>query len=88
MGQRVRHRDLISVPLTGQMPSVPHVALEAVVIGACLSLLYVTRGQRLLPRKHPLSQEELVQVFVSGAVFHLFFEYTGLNAWYVKQYKK
>jgi len=53
------------------------VALEAFVVGILLAILYFFLS-RLAP--------PLVAVFLSGALFHLICEYTGVNAWYAKNY--
>ena len=53
------------------------VALEAFVVGILLVILYF-----ILSRLAP----PLVAVFLSGALFHLICEYTGVNAWYARTY--
>ena len=53
------------------------VALEAFVVGILLAILYFFLS-RLAP--------PLVAVFLSGALFHLICEYTGVYAWYAKNY--
>ena len=53
------------------------VALEAFVVGILLVILYF-----ILSRLAP----PLVAVFLSGALFHLICEYTGVNAWYARNY--
>ena len=53
------------------------VALEAFVVGILLAILYFFLS-RLAP--------PLVAVFLSGALFHLICEYTGVNAWYARNY--
>lgn len=59
------------------MKKISTVLFEAFVVGLVLALLYfgVTKFLKPLPA-----------VFVSGAVFHLMCEYTGLNKWYAKTY--
>ena len=52
-------------------------ALEAFVVGIMLAFLYF-----ILARLAP----PLVAVFLSGALFHLICEYTGINAWYARNY--
>jgi hypothetical protein len=52
-------------------------ALEAFVVGIALVFLY-----SFLARLAP----PLVAVFLSGALFHLICEYTGVNAWYARNY--
>jgi len=59
------------------MKSLALLAIEALVVGALLVLVFmvVSRYMALLPA-----------VFVSGAVFHLLCEATGVNAWYARNY--
>ena len=52
-------------------------ALEAFVVGILLVILYF-----ILSRLAP----PLVAVFISGALFHVVCEYTGVNAWYARTY--
>lgn len=59
------------------MKSPALLALEALVVGAFLVLLFmvVSRYMGTVPA-----------VFVSGALFHLICEVTGVNAWYAHNY--
>jgi MFS superfamily sulfate permease-like transporter len=59
------------------MKSLALLALEAVVVGALLILvfMFVSRYMDVVPA-----------VFVSGALFHLACEATGVNAWYARNY--
>jgi hypothetical protein len=59
------------------MKSVSTVLFEAFVVGLMLAILYLGTIKFLKP---------LQAVFVSGVIFHLTCEYTGLNKWYAKTY--
>ena len=64
------------------MKHISTVAIEATVVGACLVVLYWAINQVLG------GWEQWIKLFVSGALFHLVFEYTGLNMWYAMNYPK
>lgn len=61
------------------------VFIEASVVGVFLILLVyiVKQFENYLPIK-----SEIVTLFLAGFLFHIIFEYTGVNAWYSKQYCK
>lgn len=61
------------------------VAIEAIVVGlALLCLIYVLN--MLLREKFTYNQ--YILIFISGGLFHLIFEYTGLNMQYAIDYCK
>ena len=53
---------------------------EAVVVGAALLPIYSVVHEVVDARK---KNRELLAVFLSGVVFHLVAEATGLNEWYI-----
>ena len=59
------------------MKSLPVLALEALIVGALLVLVFMfaRRYMAVVPA-----------VFVSGALFHILCEATGVNAWYARNY--
>lgn len=59
------------------MKSIPTLALEALVVGLLLVLLF------MIVRRY---MDVVPAVFVSGAAFHLMCEATGVNAWYARNY--
>jgi hypothetical protein len=59
------------------MKPVHIVLFEALVVGIFLVAIYLGVSKYTKP---------LTAVFVSGALFHLLCEATGVNAWYAKQY--
>jgi hypothetical protein len=60
------------------MKSLRTLALEALVVGLLLVLMF--KLVSLLGRGPAMT------VFLSGALFHLTCEATGVNAWYAKNY--
>ena len=60
------------------MKSFSTLALEALVVGFLLVLMF--KIMSLLGRGPAMT------VFLSGALFHLTCEATGVNAWYAKNY--
>jgi len=65
------------------MKSYSLVLFEAVVVGICLILFYYLTGYVL---RYVNIDNILIQLFISGALFHLVFEYTGINEWYSIKY--
>jgi hypothetical protein len=59
------------------MKSLALLALEALVVGALLVLVF------MFARRY---MDVVPAVFVSGAAFHLICEATGVNAWYARNY--
>uniref|UniRef100_A0A6C0DZH8 Uncharacterized protein n=1 Tax=viral metagenome TaxID=1070528 RepID=A0A6C0DZH8_9ZZZZ len=58
------------------------VAIEAVVVGIFLIVIHYVV-------KHILrGANDLLILFISGALFHIIFEVSGLNRWYSEEYCK
>lgn len=59
------------------MKSPKTLAVEAFVVGLLLAILFfiVSKFAPTVPA-----------VFISGALFHVICEYTGVNAWYARTY--
>lgn len=65
------------------------VAVEASVVGICLILLvYVLKPLISYIPDFSGNRQEIEFLFVVGVIFHLVFEYTGINLWYSKEYCK
>ena len=64
------------------MKDVITVFSEAIVVGVFLIVFYY--GVEMIMPDH----EFYKKLFISGVVFHLIFEYTGINILYVKHYQK
>jgi hypothetical protein len=63
--------------------------IEAPIIGILLVILFsitiiILQLIPLLKKNHNLNI--ILSVFISGALFHIICEYTGLNVWYSKNY--
>ena len=52
-------------------------ALEALIVGFLLVIIFMIVRCFMAP---------VPAVFVSGAVFHIVCEFTGVNAWYARTY--
>lgn len=65
------------------------VLLEASVVGISLILLVYTIKKFLnyIPDFSGYKME-VEFLFIVGFIFHIVFEYTGINAWYSKEYCK
>lgn len=63
------------------------VLIEAAIVGVCLIAFYFIT--KYIIKFFEFKVTELsVLLFITGALFHLVFEYTGLNAWYSREYCK
>lgn len=70
--------------------SVWNVLPEAFIVGIILALVFIFI-KYLFTRYIPNfkgDQMNIVLVLISGSVFHILFEYTGINLWYSKKYCK
>lgn len=59
------------------MKTLNTLALEAFVVGFLLVVIFMFVRRFLSPA---------LAVFVSGALFHIICEFTGVNAWYARTY--
>jgi hypothetical protein len=59
------------------MKSLSVLALEALIVGFLLAVIFMFVRRFLAP---------VPAVFVSGALFHIICEFTGVNAWYARTY--
>lgn len=67
------------------------VLIEGLVIGIILVILYtlfIALIKKSLKENKYINLENLLIIFVSGALIHIIFEYTGLNKKYVDNYYK
>lgn len=56
------------------------VLFEASIVGLCLIVLILLMEQFI--------ENKFLLLFVTGFLFHIIFEYTGLNLWYSIEYCK
>jgi hypothetical protein len=65
------------------------IAIEASVVGACLIILvYILKRYVDYIPDFTGRRSDVELLFVVGFVFHILFEYTGINLWYSKEYCK
>ena len=71
--------------MENSLKSVKLVFIEAFVVGICLIFLVEVIRRALYPMQSPVDAKLL---FLSGVLFHVLFEYTGVNLWYSREYVK
>ncbi len=64
--------------------------IEGSIVGLLLVILFsllsfLLRNNNLIKNKNI---QLYLSLFISGALFHILCEYTGVNVWYVKNYKE
>lgn len=68
--------------------SIQLVSFEALIVGVCLAILvYIVKKYITIPNitGYPMDIELFIIV---GALFHILFEYSGVNLWYSLEYCK
>jgi hypothetical protein len=63
------------------------VIIEAAVVGACL-IAFVYFVEMYVSKYIPdvIQNKKIQNLFISGFLFHIAFEYSGINMWYAKEY--
>lgn len=72
------------------MPSTKQIMLEGIVVGLSFLILFMiihVIDMKFRENDAMLHSSIAYQAFLSGLLGHLIFEYTGINKWYVSQYK-
>ncbi len=67
-----------------------NVLIEAFMVGVILALIFIFIKYlffRYIPNFRG-DNMNIVLILISGSVFHILFEYTGVNLWYSKNYCK
>lgn len=69
--------------------SITTVLIEAVVVGICLILFgnLIAYFKAYIPNISRM-KDKIEIYFIAGFVFHIVFEWTGINLWYAKEYCK
>jgi hypothetical protein len=70
------------------MKSFNTVLFESIFVGALLVVLYTLVEYITKNLLKFTNIPSFVLLFLSGALFHLICEYTGINVWYVREYNK
>jgi hypothetical protein len=68
--------------MNSSLKTVRLVAIEAIVVGICL-VAFVKLVRYLYDPK-----DEMMLLFIAGVLFHIIFEYSGINLWYSIEYCK
>jgi hypothetical protein len=64
------------------------VIIEAIFVGICL-VVFSKLVEFVIIRSGGKIDMDMIKItFLSGALFHVVFEYTGLNYWYAMNYPK
>lgn len=71
--------------------SILNVLFEAIIVGVLLIVIYKILEYIKIDEYVNVSEKidkQIVLLFISGFLFHIICEYTGINIWYVKEYSK
>jgi hypothetical protein len=67
--------------------SVQTVIIEAIIVGICL--VFLTKlVEVIITATKKIDMDMIKIIFLSGFLFHLVFEYTGINFWYSVNYPR
>lgn len=70
------------------MKSFNTVFIESIFVGVLLIIVYIAVEFVFKTLLNYKDIHHFVFLFISGALFHLICEYTGINIWYVREYNK
>lgn len=64
------------------------VMIEALIVGICLVVFTKLVEVVIIKSAGKIDMDMIKIVFLSGFLFHIVFEYTGINYWYAINYPK
>ena len=68
--------------------SLSTIITESTVVGIGLIFVYYIVNYIITNYIPQLNLNLHIKLFISGFIFHVICEYTGVNIWYVKEYSK
>lgn len=72
--------------MTMSLKPIITVIYEAIFVGIGLIIIY--NLTEFLIKYSNIQINKVIILFISGFMFHILFEYIGLNLWYAKEYCK
>lgn len=64
------------------------VIIEAFIVGICLVFLTKLLENFIIKTPGKIDIDVMKLIFISGFLFHIIFEYTGINFWYSMNYPR
>jgi hypothetical protein len=64
------------------------VITEAFIVGICLLALTKLLENFIVKTPEKIDMDIIKLIFISGFLFHIIFEYTGINFWYSINYPR
>lgn len=65
------------------------ILIESTVVGAGLiALVYIVENYLSKYLPNIIQNKKMQNLFISGFLFHIICEYTGVNTWYAREYCK
>jgi hypothetical protein len=64
------------------------VVIEAIIVGICLLFFTKLVESFMIKSSQKIDMDMIKVIFISGFLFHIVFEYTGINFWYAVNYPR